>query len=57
MYVIKAIYPSGGHTVMLNGQSMQFKEREAALAHAEILTGEMKKVNIETSYIVVEDSL
>jgi len=57
MYVIKAIYPSGGHTVMLNGDRMLFKEKQQAVAHAEVLTGEMKKINVETTYIVVEDSL
>ncbi len=57
MYVIKAIYPSGGHTLMLNDQPLRFKEKEQATMRAEILNAEMKKINIETSYIVVEDSL
>jgi len=57
-WIIKSVYPSGGHTVMFNDGPMRFKDRQSALDHAEVLTAEVKKTGItNTSYIVVEDTL
>ena len=57
-WVIKSVYPSGGHTVMFNGEPMRFKEKQDALNHAEILLAELKKSGVSnTTYIVVEDTL
>ncbi len=57
-WVIKSVYSSGGHIVMFNGEPMRFKDKQAALDHAEILTAEVKKTGVSsTSYIVVEDTI
>lgn len=63
MYIIKAIYPQGGHTVMFNGEPLRFKERQEAVDRAEVLnatTRNMASRNMrtnDTSYIVVEDTV
>lgn len=57
-WIIKSVYPSGGHTVMMNGGPLRFKDRQAALDHAEVLVAELKKSGVtNTTYIVVEDTL
>lgn len=57
-WVIKAVYPSGGHVVMFAGSPMRFADKQAALDRAEILTAAMKKSgDNSTSYIVVEEGL
>lgn len=55
MWVIKAIYPSGGHTVMWDGQPLRFKDKQAAVDRAEVLNGRLKSTGV--SYIVVEEGI
>lgn len=63
MWIIKAIYPSGGHTVMLGGEPLKFQSKQEATDRAEILTAATKesanraKRPVDTTYIVVEDHL
>ncbi len=58
MYIIRAIYPHGSHTVMLNDQALRFANKQDAATRAEILNAEIKKSkDNQTSYIVVEDTL
>jgi hypothetical protein len=65
MYVIKAIYPHGGHTIANENGPLSFSTKEEAHTFAEQLTAEnrtfLKKYewnpNPQTTYIVVEDYL
>lgn len=63
MYVIKAIYPSGGHIVMLDGNPLRFKEKQDAEDRAEILSAASRSTAArnsrpyDTSYIVVEEHI
>lgn len=56
-WVIKAVYPHGGHTVMFNDAPLRFTEKQAALDRAEALNATIKKTpNNNTTYIVVEEN-
>jgi hypothetical protein len=62
-WVIKAIYPHGGHTVMLNDAPLRFDNKEDATHRAETLNATTRKADAAahrpntTSYIVVEEGL
>lgn len=62
-WIIKAIYPSGGHTVMFNDGSLRFVDKQAAMDRAETLnsvTRESDERNNRantTRYIVVEEEM
>ena len=62
-WVIKAIYPHGGHTVMLNDGPLRFESKEDAAHRAEVLNATTRKADADarrpntTSYIVVEEGL
>lgn len=64
MWIIKAIYPSGGHTVMFNGEPLKFESKQDALDRAEVLTSTTKHMAAarygrtnDTTYIVVEEHI
>jgi len=63
MYVIKAIYPSGGHIVMFEGERLRFEDRQEATHRAEVLNSTTRDMAArsmrvsDTTYIVVEESL
>jgi len=60
-WIIKAIYPRGGHTVMWDDAPLRFQDKQSALDRAEVLNAAEKKAAErnnrphDTSYIVVED--
>lgn len=63
MFVVRAIYPLGGHTVTVEGRS-RFSNRQEAETIAEELTAREKKSHVNlvglgayqaTVYIVVEE--
>lgn len=63
MYVIKAIYPLGGHTVSFGGETLRFQNKQEATDRAEMLNA-TEKMNAarnmrlsETRYIVVEEAI
>lgn len=63
MWIIKAIYPSGGHTVMMDGEQLRFPNKQEATDRAELLNATTKAAAArnmrvaDTTYIVVEDTL
>ena len=62
-WIIKAIYPRGGHTVMWNDAPLRFESKEDATHRAEVLNATTRKADADarrpntTSYIVVEEGL
>lgn len=57
-WVIKAIYPAGGHIVMFGDRPMRFDNKQDAIDRAEVLKAAIRKSgDINTSYIVVEENM
>lgn len=61
MFVIKAIYPSGGHVVSWGGETLRFVNEQEARDRAEVMNGDEKKVaarnmrHTDVTYIVVPE--
>lgn len=60
-WIIKSIYPQGGHTVMWNGEPLRFSDQQKALDRAEVLNATEKeycrrnKREVDSNYIVVQE--
>ena len=63
MYVIKAIYPLGGHTVSFGNEKLRFHDKQEAVAKAEVLNSQERMdaarnmKTTTTTYIVVEETV
>lgn len=63
MFIVKAIYPSGGHIVQWQDGPLRFKTKQEAVDRAEILTATIKEMDARagrqtnTHYIVVEEGV
>lgn len=56
-WIIKAIYPLGGHIVSFNDGPLRFANKQEALDRAEMLNASIKKnPDNNTVYIVVEEN-
>lgn len=58
VWIIKASYPSGGHTVQWNDAPLRFRDKQAAAVRAEALNAAIRKSgDTSTHYLVVEEGV